>query len=193
MRDAFKTREQAFEHQFFHAVDRQLLEQMHDQLQTVDDRAGLQAATGIANTALLDELLAAGVDEATLVGFVLLPLAQVAWADGQVDDAERQVVLNTAIALGCNAESPGLQLLEQWLLEPPSSTLFDAWCQCGRQIVSRLSHISQTELQKTLLSRAGLVAEATGGILGMRRVAAEERQVIQHMERVLRKPTENSA
>jgi hypothetical protein len=75
----------------------------------------------------LDELMAAGIQPTTLIAFLLLPLARVAWADGKVDPRERQLVLDTAVALVCVADGAGLQLLTRWLEAAPDDEHFEIW------------------------------------------------------------------
>ena len=66
MEDAFRSREQALENQFFRAVDQALVERLRVELATEDARDLLREATGITNQQLLDELLECGIDQATL-------------------------------------------------------------------------------------------------------------------------------
>lgn len=185
MEDAFRSRERALENQFFRAVDRALVERMQAELAAEDARTKLREATGITNEKLLDELLDSGIDQATLVAFVLLPLAEVAWADGQVQEAERQLVVNTALSLGQAADSPGLELLIHWLDTRPADELFPIWCEYASRVVGSLSRVSQRELSALLLRRARSVATAAGGILGVGSMSAAERQVIQRVQQAL--------
>ena len=188
MEDAFRSREQALENLFFRAVDRALIERMQAELEIEDACSRLSDATGITNRQLLNELLESGIDQATLVAFVLLPLAEVAWADGQVQAAERQVVVNTALSLGYAADSPGLELLIHWLETEPADELFSIWRDYAPQVLGSLSRISQRELTALLLRRARSVSTAAGGLLGVGRVSAAERRVIQLIQQALADP-----
>lgn len=182
MEDAFKTREQALENSFFRAVDAALIQRLRDEMANQECHDKLIQETGITDERLLSELMAAGVRPATLIAFLLLPLARVAWADGKVAAQERHIVLDTAVALGCVADGAGMKLLAHWLDEPPEDHLFDIWRSHAEQITEHLSHFAQRGLARTVVRRSLAVAKATGGLLGVRRVCPAERKVIEQIQ-----------
>mgnify|MGYP000589395604 CR=1 FL=1 len=63
-----------------------------------------------------------GIDQTSLRALPLLPLVQVAWADGRVQDAERGLIHEIAVKYGLG--DAGLQLLNRWLDVRPSEKSF---------------------------------------------------------------------
>ena len=93
--DAFMKRRQAFEEEFFNKENQKLKDKLRAELEKKHTRDELVALTGVEDTQVLDALMALNVDKGTFAAFALLPLIEVAWADGKVDDKER------AGAAGC--------------------------------------------------------------------------------------------
>ncbi len=92
-KDALNERRQALEDEFFHRVDEKLLTDMKAKTAAESNRKRLEAATGITNSDLLDELLAAGASAEAVSAISLVPLILVAWASGKVEPEEREQVL----------------------------------------------------------------------------------------------------
>ena len=182
MAEAFDARGKALENQFFRAVDQALIERMQEEIADENARQKLSEATGITNNPLLDELMESGIQTPSLVAFALLPLAQVAWADGQVDEEEKKVVFNTAAALGCQPDSSGWALLNGWLEQQPSDELWQTWLDFASHVENGLSQLSRGELITTIVHRAKAVAEATGGVLGVHKTSHAEQKVIRVIE-----------
>ena len=183
--DAFKEREQALENEFFYSLDKQLLQRLRDDLEHAKSQEELAELTGIENPELLDELLEAGIEGSKVMAFMLLPLAIVAWADGQVDEEERQAVLNTASALGYGEESTSQALLRHWLTECPSDELFDVWQRHASTLVDHVRPDSWHKLASLILERSERVAHATGGVLGLGSESASERDVVAKVRNAL--------
>jgi len=51
----------------------------------------------------------------------------VAWADGAIQDHERDAILQAAADEGIKVDSANYRLLEGWLDERPQPTLLEAW------------------------------------------------------------------
>ena len=73
----------------------------------------------MASEALTRELNYLGIDESTFAVLALLPLVQVAWADGTIQEQERTLILGLADEQWKLAPDAH-DLLESWLLHPPS-------------------------------------------------------------------------
>ena len=184
-KDAFKAREQALENEFFHNLDKQLLEHLREDLSHARSQEELAELTGIDDPELLDELLKAGIEGSKLMAFMLLPLALVAWADGQVDEEEREAVLNTASALGYGEASASQALLRHWLTEPPAERLFEVWRDHGRAIAEHVRPLSWERLGSTIATRAEKVAQATGGVFGLGSESGSEHSIIKAVKQTL--------
>ncbi len=182
---SIQVRGQALEDSFFRSVDQALVEIMREDAASDESRLRLCESTGIKNEEILDELMDAGVTQSTLIAFLLLPLAEVAWADGKVDEEEQSVVINTAVALGYSEESVGIRLLRSWLAIRPDDHLFSIWQDYASQLSGHLKQSSHENLSRTIVARAKAVANATGGLLGVHKTSGAERTVIDQIKSAL--------
>jgi hypothetical protein len=111
---------------------------------------------------------------------------EVAWADGRVQQREREAILKAAEDNGIAAGSVAHDLLESWLESKPGADLMDVWARCARAVATSLPPGSREALKTGLLARAEAVAEAAGGFLGLGdKVSDEERAILEQLERAL--------
>ena len=176
-------RRRALENSFFAARDQQLLEQLKSDAEAESQLQELASASGIEDRQVLEELMAAGVATETMAALSLVPLVQVAWADGTMDDREKEAILAAAREEGLGEQDPAYQLLEQWLSVSSSPALFDSWSEYVSTLVTTLSDTASENLKQTTLSRARRVAEAAGGFMGMgNKVSSEEQAILDRLE-----------
>ena len=100
--DSLQDRGKAMEDMFFHDRDAQLIEKMKAELSAEEDRTSLIAATGIQDASVINKLMEQGISCETLAGVGLIPLVVVAWADGKMEDKEREAILQAACESGIN-------------------------------------------------------------------------------------------
>lgn len=181
-KDAFRDRERAMEDEFFHRVDEQLLEELRKSAEREKSREALASTTGLSDSELLDTLLEAGFQVTTLSAIMLVPATFVAWADGQVDPAERETILKAAAKRGIEAESPAGKLLQSWLSRKPPKSLWETWKQYAQAVGESLPAKAASTLRQEVHSLATAVAEAAGGILGIGKVSSQERQVLDQIK-----------
>lgn len=138
-----------------------------------ESRNTLAEMSGITDPSVLNDLLRAGVSENTFSAFMLLPLLEVAWANGTVDGRERRIIKRAAISLGIKSESSSAALLEFWLDAKPSHLVTEAWYAVasllGKQvedaaeltqvIVEAHREIASARVADGKTSRIGAVAE----------------------------------
>src|SRR3954468_6960514 len=86
----------------------------------------LRRASGMTDDAVLDKLVGLGLRANTIAALSLVPLIQVAWADGTVQDNERTAILQGAHGRGLEQGSAGYELLQSWLKKQPGGELLDA-------------------------------------------------------------------
>lgn len=134
--------------------------------------------------ALLRELKYLGVDEASLPVLALLPLAQVAWADGEVQEEERETILTMAHRLELNAH--GELLLAGWLTHPPSQTYIERGRRAMLILTKSDSHLNLDDaILGDVIEFSKAVAKAAGGFLGFRTVGVEELAVLDEIAAAL--------
>ncbi len=167
------------EEQFFAKRNQEKLEALRDKLAAEAKVAELAAATGIQNEEVLKQLHELDIGPGTFAAIALVPLIEVAWADGKLDEAERAAVLKAAIEEGVDPDGPAHTLLDTWLASRPGPELRAAWFAYVRAFCDRLSTEACREFQNTVLGNARSVAEATGGFLGLgNRISPMEDQVL---------------
>ena len=181
MSDAIAERGKELEEAFFRRLNEKTVADLKARAELAQNRDGIGKLTGITNTGLLDTLAGLNLSPATVAAFGLLPLVEVAWADGTVDAKEQRAVLDAATQVGVTG--PGLDVLTQWLAAKPSAEVFAAWQQYASAVVARLSDADKQLMKHEMLGRARTVAEASGGILGLgNKVSSAEAAVLKKIE-----------
>jgi hypothetical protein len=77
--DLLGDRRKALEEEFFRKQNEKLRERLHAQMERKDHRESLALAIGIRDAAVLDHLVALGLDGQTVAALGLVPLIEVAW------------------------------------------------------------------------------------------------------------------
>lgn len=109
---------------------------------------------------------------------MLIPVLEVVWADGNVQPAERDVVLHAVAEAGIRKSSLAFQLTEQWLERRPEPELMKLWTDYTQELMGQLTPDARECIQGTVLGHARAVAEAAGGFLGFGRVSKREEEVL---------------
>ena len=177
-------RKKALEDSFFAKENAKLVERMRAEREKTSAREGLGKVAGISDAAVLQKLVELGITSETWAAVALVPLVEVAWADGSLDDKERRAILAAAEANGVGAGSPSFELLENWLAVRPDSQMLEAWDGSIATLCADLDEREKQALMAEVVGRARTVAEAAGGILGLgNKVSAEEAEVLSRLER----------
>jgi tellurite resistance protein len=183
--DAFQARRAALEEQFFKAHEDEVIAKMKERVQESLVRDEVHALTGISNEQVLEALAALklGGGAAVLV-MSLFPLVEVAWADGKPDARETKVVLNIATTLGIIPGTPAHAYLSRWLEEKPEPSWHTLWADYTHALVALMKPADKAMLKSSVLDRARVVAEASGGFLGVAwRVSEAEKAVLTKLEK----------
>ena len=133
-------------------------------------------------TAIFDHLRGMDVAGDTVAALTLIPVVAIAWADGQMHEAERTALLQAAEAAGIASGSPSHALLESWLAERPDPELFERWKSFIVDLCDDKDARAVESLRAELLDRARRTAAAAGGMLGIGRVSAREREILEELE-----------
>jgi len=181
-----KSRAKALEESFFARQNEELLEKLRERDRRAQHKKALAEASGISDDAVLDRLIELELCSETVAAAALVPLVEVAWADGEVQDEEREAILKAAGESGISAGSTSHKLLENWLDEMPGPELMDVWNDYIAALVAELDDAARAKLEKELLGRAVAVAEAAGGFLGLGKISTAEERVLKQLERAFR-------
>lgn len=136
----------------------------------------------IDNEEVLDALVELAVEPEALVAFSLVPLVEVAWADGEIQPKERDAILKAAIDSGVEDNSPTYTLLKNWLQMQPSPLLFETWRGYIQELLPSLGERSRNHLKTSALGRARAIAEAAGGFLGIASISEKEKAMLAKLE-----------
>ena len=126
MSDVWKQRERGEELDYFRREDAKLIEKIRERARVGEIAKALAEKLRVDDAELLRRVQELGLDRDTGPAILLAPLVQVAWAEGNVSDAERAVVLELAAARGVEAGTPVHAKLLEWLRQRPSDALFEA-------------------------------------------------------------------
>jgi hypothetical protein len=177
-------RRKSLEDEFFHKESQKDLAKLREKLAKQTTKDELRKASGMEDDAVLDKLVALDISAETVAALSLVPLLKVAWADGAVQDRERDAILQGAEEKGIAKDSPAFELLEGWLSSEPEDKLFDAWAAYIKALRGELSEEQGQILKNQVIRFAQVVAEAAGGFLGIGKVSAEEKAAMAWIEAI---------
>jgi len=177
-------RRQALEEQFFKKESARLREQLQEKREKADAVAALADASGLKDELILSSLVEKSIDASTFAAFSLVPLIEVAWADGKMDSAEHDALVKAAEQGGIAAGTPAHDLLEAWLGAAPESSLLTAWENFTAGLCEGLDADGRAKLRESVLGRARNVADAAGGFLGLTsKISEDEQEMLDRLAR----------
>jgi hypothetical protein len=184
--EILRERGRSLEDEFFRREDKRLMERL-GQLQAAEaTREALSKASGITKPAVLDKLMDLGVRAETVAALSIVPLIEVAWADGALDAKERRAVIERA---GVARDSTAGALLDAWLDRRPDPKLLTAWTELVQAMSEQLGPEGAARLKSGLLEQAHAVATATGGLFGVgSKVSASEAAMLARLEAAFSSP-----
>lgn len=175
-------RGRALEDEFFRKQDQRLTAQLRELQEKAASREALRKVSGITNEAILDKLLQLGIRAEVVAALALVPLVEVAWADGSIDERERRGILERAEKSGIVLGSPDHVLLQSWLERKPEPKLLSAWVHLVEGLRENMAPEQVRALREDLIERARAVASVSGGLLGVGKVSVAEADMIQQLE-----------
>ncbi len=189
MSDVFDDRRKALEEQFFKKQNESLLKKLHDDAVRESSREAVARLTGINNQTVLSALADMRLGGAATLVMSMYPLVELAWADGVLDPDERKVVLEQASNLGIKPGSEAALFLESWLHEKPEFGWHQLWADYMRELLKKMKLEDRELLKNEVLGRARLVAEASGGVMGLGyNVSPTEKKMLDQLEKAFQTP-----
>ncbi len=172
-------RRKALEEEFFQKENERLRTELREKQEREGARAALSEVSRIHDFATLDRLIELGVNADTFAALSLVPLVEVAWANGHVEPKEREALERAARDLGIDQRHPAFGLFDHWLVHRPDGAMLEAWTTYVEALCEDLTAAQIAGLKDDLLDRARGVAEAAGGFLGLgSRISAEEEKML---------------
>jgi hypothetical protein len=164
------------EDEYFWKKDQELIEKMRRTAAAEQAKRDMGATVGLNDPELIQELHTLGFTTDTVVLLPFMPLVQIAWAEGGVSDAERQLIVKLARSRGIVEGSAADHQLSTWLASPPDAQVFT---RATRLIRAMLASPAPTGLTADdLVTYCESIAAASGGVFGMKRISAEERALL---------------
>ncbi len=167
----------------FSTQDEDLVKEYKKAQRRKDHRIMLSEISGITNDMLLDRFLQMEIRPETLTSISLVPLIEVGWADGKLDDLEREAILKAVEKFGWRKTSIDYLLLARWLCKRPGATLFELWKAYTASLCKSLSTSEVESLRYEILGHAIAIANASGGIMGIGKICAAEKAVLKEIEK----------
>ncbi len=168
--------------QFFKNRDQTLLDQMRKTRRSTEIKAALAEVAGIHDDHVLQKLVELDVNPETVAAIAIVPLVEVAWADGTLDAKEREAVLAAAAAQGIASGSVEHGLLASWLVQRPEPKLLEAWQHFVRGLCRKMAEPERLGLKRDILQRARAVATSSGGFLGVGKISDSEKDILETIE-----------
>jgi len=183
MEKAFAERRRAQEDEYFHRQELSLVERMHQRATLETERQGIRLAVGIADDDGAEALRVLGYRAETVPLVYLVPLVQVAWADGGLTAREREHIETAAHGRGIEVGSGADRQLLEWLHTPPPDEFFRGTLQVVRRLLDALPAAERATKQRELLVSCYGIAAASRGLLGLaREVSKAELAVLKTIE-----------
>jgi hypothetical protein len=179
-RDIFDDRKKGQEEDYFRKKERELIEKMRRRREAETERQQMAEALGVGDDEVLRDLQEMGYTRELVPLLHLVPLVQVAWAEGNVSQRERELILQAARSHGVEPGSLPDQKLDEWLDQRPSGEFFERTLRVLGALLQALPPEQREASRKNLISYSTNVAAASGGILGLgNKISNEERALLE--------------
>ena len=163
-KNIFHDRERGEEDAYFRRRDAELIAKLRQKAQLSEIAHALAEKLHADEPALLERIQKLGVTLDTGSAFILAPLVEVAWADGDVSHAERDTILRIAKRHGVEPGSADYHQLLDWLAHRPSDEVFQTALEAIRIGLSVLPSNESEERIATMIKACEDVAQAAGWI-----------------------------
>jgi len=139
------------------AGEKRQLRKMEHNLKTLSE------ISGITNEAILRKLIELDIQVEVLATLSIIPLVEVAWANGKIDDHEREAILKAAEIFGVFKGRVNRILFEHWLQNQPPKGMIESWIFYMQGLCQLLGKNERRALKTDILQRARKVTGAESG------------------------------
>ena len=178
-------RGRALEDDYFRKKDRELIEKLRRASVAEAARRELAEKSGVHDPQMLQELQALGFTPETVALLPLMPLVQMAWAEGGVSDAERKLILQLARTRGIEEGTVADRQLAAWLSSRPDPQVFSNALRLIRATLGSAPPGVVALTADDLVKYCEQIAAASGGMFGINRISSEERALLSTIARDL--------
>jgi hypothetical protein len=177
-KDSIRERGRSLEEDYFRKKDRELIERMRQAAAAEEDRQQLAKMSGLDDPALLQDLKDLGFTPATVGLLPLVPVLRVAWAEGGITGAERDLLVRLARSRGVAEGSEADRQLAAWMDRQPDDAVFARAGRLIRAMLDSRSPETSDLSAEDLVDYCERIAAASGGVFGIGRVSAEEKKLL---------------
>ena len=177
------------EDDYFLKRDRELIEKFRKAAADEKARSELAAEIRINEPGLVNDLKELGFTPETVKVLPLMPIVQLAWAEGGVSPAERKLLISLARERRIAEGSPGDQLLADWMTHQPSPAVFSNGMRLIRAMLEHQAPDGDMISADDIIRYCERIAEASGGVFGIGKVSSEERATLTQIAGELKKRT----
>ena len=164
------------EEEYFQKKDRELIEKARQQAKAEAELREMGERAGVTDQGVIHELAELGFTTETVRLLPLIPVLEMAWAEGGVTAQERRMVIDVARTRGIEEGSAADRQLAEWLDRQPDASVYR---RAGRLISALFESGAPVNLTADdLLKYCEAIADASGGIFGIGRVSSEERATL---------------
>jgi hypothetical protein len=148
----------------------------------VSERRLMGAILGLEESdPALEELHASGFRPSNVALLDVMPLVELAWADGRVSPRERQIV-TAAAARRRDVRGSAHTQLAWWLAERPPESTFRACRNTLRRAMRSLAGSAAARMRVTLETEISLMTSSAGGLLDTEALVPEaQRTILLHL------------
>ena len=179
--DSLAERGRSLEEEYFRRKDRELIEKMRNARAAEEARGEISRKTGLQDPELLQQLQELGFTPETVGLLPVVPVLEMAWAEGEITTAEHALIVKFARSLGVVEGSAADEQLQQWMASRPDDTVFrGATRLISAMLASGSSPAGRSFTADDLVAHLEEIAAASGGILGLRvmSISSEERALL---------------
>ena len=173
-------------------LEQESIEKMRCRMASEAELQQMAESLGTDDEKILRALQALGFTRETVVLLHLVPLVQVAWAEGRVTQRERRLIFAAARLRGIKDGTSAYEKLAGWLDFQPTQEFFEKALSLVREVLRALPPEEHESGKLEFLSLCTEVAEASGGATGFvgggRRICTEEQELISRIMRELGRP-----
>ena len=188
--DSLAERGRALEEDYFRKKDRELIDKLRRASEEARVRSDLSKSSGITDQAMLTDLLELGLDADTVSLLPLVPVVELAWAEGGITPAERQLVLSLARSRGIAEGSPADLRLNGWMDSRPSPEQLKKATRVMSAVLGSDTPVAKDLTADQLVKYCEQIASASGGLFGLpfRAVSMEEQALLARIAGDLKGP-----
>ena len=152
------------EDRFFFAENQILRDRLETLKKKEENIQTLSNVSGIKNDLVLQQLVDLNIRPEILAALCLIPIIEVAWADGFGEKKQRDAVLEGAKKTSFSGDE---DILREWLQTKPDPKLMEAWEIYMQGLCEIIDDETISLLKHEIISHTQYVAEASGGFLGL--------------------------